>query len=367
MTRSPLAFALLLGGSLFFSACATTRVALDATADMPDYAQEIYLVAPGPEDDPRKVYPKVLRGLREAGFRVHLIEGDAPLLGRQGTAFALSKDGYFLTSGHLFDKETEATLWLNGERLEAALVKKDEELDLALLKLDAPPTDPITPLFLTAEPAYRLGTDVFTIGFPLSDVLGRQPRLNKGLISASVGMKDDPAFVQVTVATQPGNSGSPLFNEEREVIGLMQSTLNAAGMMKATGGAAPQNVNFALKAPEILAFLEGTDLVLADLVPEEEPADFETISQSVAQVRSGLISDHLLEANKLGCFVVYRSHWDFWHRFTLFQMILFDVDTQEIVFVAGQTGDNLFSTENVVIEKTIEEVQRKLVAAAEAD
>jgi serine protease Do len=354
---------LLLAGLAFLSGCATTQVAIDATAEIPDYAQTIYLITPSPGGDPRNVYPRVLAGLRERGFRVEVVNPDSPLLGRQGTAFAISEEGHFLTSAHLFEKETEASLWLAGERFEATVLKKNPETDLALLRLKELPPVPLTALPMAAEPAYRLGADVFTIGFPLSDILGRQPRLNKGLVSASVGMRDDPAFMQVTVETQPGNSGSPVFNAQREVIGLMQSTLNTATTMRATGGAAPQNVNFALKLPAIQTFLQDVDLTLPRARPEEEQPDFETLSRSVAQVRSGIVTDEMLDSDKLICVVVYHSRWDMWRRFSLFQIILLDFHTRDIVLAAGQTGDNPFSTETATIEGALDEVQRKLLPA----
>ncbi len=346
--------------ALIISGCASPQIAIDRTEEMADYSREVYLVELKPDKDPRNVFPKVAEGLQRIGFQVTQLSEDSPLLGNQGTAFALSESGYFLSSAHIFEKTSEATLWLDGTRMEASVVKKDEDADLALLKVGEGSL-PVVPLVLARDSVYRMGMEVFTIGFPLSDVLGRQPRLNQGLVSASVGLKGDPDYVQVTVETQPGNSGSPLLNRDREVIGIMQGTLNAADVMRATGGAAPQNVNFALKLSGIESFLAEEGIVLAAADEDREALDFETVSLSIAQVRSGIITDELIDSNKLGCFVLYHSIWDIWPRFVLFHLVFFDLDTRDVVLVAGQTGDNMASTENMVIQRTLEEVRQKLI------
>ena len=54
---------------------------------------------------------------------------------------------------------------------------------------------------------------------------------------------------------QPGNSGGPLLDSQANVIGIVVSKLNAARIAEMTGGDIPQNVNFAVKGTEGLAFL----------------------------------------------------------------------------------------------------------------
>ncbi len=345
--------------ALILAGCASTHVPVDRTADMPDYGREIHIIKPSPEGDPREVYPRIVEGLSNIGFSVVELDADSPLLGGQGTAFPVSRDGHFVSAAHVFDKHSSASLWLGGVRYDAVIEKTDEDLDLALLRADLPDNSEIMPLRLAADPDYRMGDDVFTIGFPMSDVLGRQPRLNRGLVSAAVGLKDDPDYLQVSVETQPGNSGSPLFNNHREVVGVMLGTLHAGETMRATGGGAvPQNVNFAVKLAPVRAFLENAGLDLGTSGDSEMPEDFEEISQLVAQARAGTITDEVLDAQRLGCLVAYRSIWDLWRRFSFFHVIFFDMDTGDIVFVAGQTGDNLVSNERIVIERTLEEIRK---------
>lgn len=341
------------------SACTTNpEVSVDRTDSMPDYARNIYLYQPAQEDDPRGVFPRVQAGLMDLGFDVTPVAGRSPILGRQGTAFVVSEDGYFLSTAHIFRRQHEATLWLDGERYEADIVKSDRGADLALLKLKEASDQPLHPLPFAAEKSYRMGAEVFSIGYPLSDILGREPRLNSGLISAAVGMRDDPNFLQVSIETQPGNSGSPVFNENREVVGMMKGTLHPATLNRVTGGRLPQNVNFAMKQGFIEAFLEGTGVELRRGAGPE--TDFETLSRSVAQVRSGIIDDEIIEANKLGCRITYHSVWELWYRFSYFQLVFFDIDTGRVILVVGNTRDQLGNAEDVVIEQTLQKTYRKL-------
>lgn len=352
-------FLILTVTGLFLIGCAMPSVSVDRTDNIPDYAQNIFLFQPDAGEDPRNVFPRVYQGLRDIGFQVTPIATESPLFGRQGTAFVLSEDGYLLSTAHTFRRYREATVWIDQRRYEADIIKRDRQADLVLLKLRELPDEPLRPLaFASAERGYRLGEEVFAIGYPLSDILGRLPRLNSGRISAAVGLRDDPDFIQVSIETQPGNSGSPVFNEDREVIGMMKGTLHPS-MMRATGGSMPQNVNFALKNSVIKDFLADTDVNL-NLAPDPG-IDFETLSKSVAQIRSGIIEDGIIEANKLACKIVYHSVWELWHRFTYFQLIFFDMDTGQVVLVAGETRDQLGNTENTIIDRTLAEVRRKLL------
>ena len=68
-------------------------------------------------------------------------------------------------------------------------------------------------------------------------------------------MRDNPVNFQISAPVQPGNSGGPLLDSEGNVIGVVVSKLNAARIAEMTGGDIPQNVNFAVKGTEALAFL----------------------------------------------------------------------------------------------------------------
>ena len=100
----------------------------------------------------------------------------------------------------------------------------------------------------------RMSDEVFTIGYPASWLLGKNPKYTKGKVNALSEINDDPRVFQVSVQIQPGNSGGPLFNSKGEVIGITQAALDPKVAI-GTFGTLPQNVNYAIKSTYISALL----------------------------------------------------------------------------------------------------------------
>jgi S1-C subfamily serine protease len=133
-------------------------------------------------------------------------------------------DGYVITSNHVIAGCSEVVVISRlGEELPARLALRDQVKDIAILEVeDAQKLPPALPL---AKKKARLGTAVFTIGFPRVNYMGRSPKLFTGVISSVNGLYDDPASYHTTVPIQPGNSGGPLLNMNGEVVGLVTSML----------------------------------------------------------------------------------------------------------------------------------------------
>ena len=162
-----------------------------------------------PVSDPRMLQVKFLTRLRALGFDADVVDREKGIGRSQGTAFVVSREGHLLTCAHVLGANEQATVWLAGTNHEARIVHRDEKNDLALLKLITAIDRLPAPIPAAQSTNYPLGQDVFTIGFPLSDILGSSPRLTKGLVSAAVGLNDDPGHLQVSVEIQPGSSGGP--------------------------------------------------------------------------------------------------------------------------------------------------------------
>lgn len=380
--------------SFILTGCATmTHVSIKDDAVFPKY-KKIYLAKF--KEDPRNILPEIQVRLEKLGFEVILSEEDEPVGGRQGTGFIISSDGYFLTAAHVIGKQKEATIWLDGKRYEAELIYKEEsaddteadsssknatlkeemdaalnssdnrsvyedmnKVDLALLKIKSS-GDTFKPLSIAKDPQYRMGQDVYTIGFPLSQILGDKPRLNKGLVSSDVGMKDSPNFVQVSVEIQPGNSGGPLLNEAGQLVGVILMTLDPMTMASQTGGALPQNVNFAVKNTMLREFLNNVPETSRPVLVEDVVMPFDDVQHSVIQVRSGIVSEDFRKDSGLVCVTHYSYIWDIWYRFTLLDVIFYDMDTQETLLRAGQYGDDMFSSEKKTLDRTFKEIAKKM-------
>jgi S1-C subfamily serine protease len=93
------------------------------------------------------------------------------------------------------------------------------------------------------------------------------------------GPDSDPARMQFTAPTQPGNSGGPVLDTAGRVIGVVVSRFNSV-----EGDRPAQNVNFGVSLSAALDFLkeagivtpsasgEGTDKPTADVFSAADPA-----------------------------------------------------------------------------------------------
>jgi S1-C subfamily serine protease len=140
-----------------------------------------------------------------------------------GTAWPIVS-GYVVTCNHIVsDVDRVTLLTASGSEIGASIILRDEENDIALLQADE--IDKLPDALPLAESQARLGAEVFTIGFPRLDVMGKTPKLSVGIISSVNGLYDDPASYQTTVPIQPGNSGGPVLNMKGEVVGVASSML----------------------------------------------------------------------------------------------------------------------------------------------
>ncbi len=169
-----------------------------------------------------------------------------------GTGFIIAP-GRVMTNNHVVETCTHIVARNAAGREQAARVDAmDRDRDLALLTV-APDFGP--PLVFRDGPAMRRGDAVVTYGFPLLGLLSSGPTLTTGEVSALSGLHDDQGEFEISAPVQPGNSGGPLLDMEGAVVGVIVAKLNATRIAALTDGDIPQNVNFAIKGSEALAFL----------------------------------------------------------------------------------------------------------------
>jgi S1-C subfamily serine protease len=182
-----------------------------------------------------------------------------------GTGFIVAR-GRALTNHHVIEGcrgvQMRAT---GGADLPARVIASDRDRDLALVEV---PEDAGPPLPFRREVNVRRGEGVVTYGFPLAGLLSSGPTLTTGEISALAGLADNQRQYQISAPVQPGNSGGPLLDMAGQVVGVIVSKLNAQRIAQRTGDI-PQNVNFAVKGTEALAFLRshGVSPTLTEQAP----------------------------------------------------------------------------------------------------
>jgi serine protease Do len=260
--------------------------------------REVLLVPP--RADPRGLGPRLKTEIESLGYQVRLMDPTRSLEPSQGTAFVVGAEGWMLTCAHVLGNEKVGTLTLNGQRLLADVVKSDARVDLALLKLREPlPAGAAVLPFRAATKPAAMGEDVFTIGYPLSRMLGNTARMSRGLLSATAGLRDNPQEVQVSAEIHPGNSGGPLLDKDGQVIGVVNRIINPSAVQRATGGALPQNINFAIKGPVVLDFLRAADARAFAALSFDRPAGMDTAGRAIAKVLAGVVAPDSERRDKL--------------------------------------------------------------------
>ena len=172
---------------------------------------------------------------------------------RTGSGFAVSHATHIVTNAHVVTECKSVRVLFGTQQAAARVLALDPGSDLAVLQtaLNVPKT-----IAMRSSPPLRLGDSVIAFGFPLSGSLSQGGNLTTGNVSALAGLRDDPKYIQVTAPVQPGNSGGPLLDGGGNLIGVITSKLDALAIAKRTGDI-PQNVNFAVKAAVLEAFLQG--------------------------------------------------------------------------------------------------------------
>ena len=184
-----------------------------------------------------------------------------------GSGFLISENGIIITNWHVIKGCDDIQIYFPSSKknYKASISLKDAVNDLAILRLaDFNYTNDFKtaiPFTLAQSKEIKLGQDVFTLGFPLGDILGTTAKLSSGTISSLFGIKDDPRLTQISNPVQPGNSGGPLFNRNGEIVGVVVASLNAKYFFE-NADILPQNVNFAIKSDYLIN--------LCSMLPEDD-------------------------------------------------------------------------------------------------
>ena len=176
-----------------------------------------------------------------------------------GSGFIIDADGTVLTNAHVVGTFHRATVVVESPgavdsiSITADVTGVNEDADLALLSLGSERAYPFL-VFGNSDLA-TLGRDVFTLGYPLSEVLGKELAVTRGIVSSRrriAGLD----WIQTDAAVNPGNSGGPLLDFSGEVIGVTTAKIDSVLGDRVEGIGLALSIN-AVK--EMLPSLRGVD------------------------------------------------------------------------------------------------------------
>jgi S1-C subfamily serine protease len=168
-----------------------------------------------------------------------------------GSGLVFTDKGHVFTNHHVVDKGVAFTVRLQGRGplRKARLIATSEAHDLAILQIEdwkgLSETGHGLPSLLldgVGQPA-RGGDRVFTIGFPVPDILNSAPKYTSGDVSTV--SSEFGGGLQVTCPIQPGNSGGPLVLESGHVAGVIEAAFSLGAGLRIMKNV-PQGVNFAV-------------------------------------------------------------------------------------------------------------------------
>ncbi|WP_439594584.1 Do family serine endopeptidase [Falsiroseomonas sp.] len=158
----------------------------------------------------------------------------------QGSGFIIDAGGFIVTNNHVVGDAASVRVELaDGRDLPARVVGRDQQTDLALLKVEA--GGPLPTVAWGDSDATRIGDWVVAMGNPF----GLGGSVTAGIVSArgrqiGAGPYDD--FIQTDAPINPGNSGGPLFNGNGEVVGINTAIYAPGGGNVGIGFAVPSRM-----------------------------------------------------------------------------------------------------------------------------
>ncbi|RUT36452.1 trypsin-like serine protease [Paenibacillus zeisoli] len=156
-----------------------------------------------------------------------------------GSGIVVSSDGKILTNFHVIEGASSVKIEFNDQRsfTTSTLLVKDEDLDLALLKI---PATNLQYVKIGDSTSLQLGEEVVAIGSPL----GYKNTLTSGVVSQTIRKVDGQNYIQISTPIDHGSSGGALFNMKGELVGV-----TSAGVQSSA------NINLAIPSSDVKTFL----------------------------------------------------------------------------------------------------------------
>ncbi len=162
-----------------------------------------------------------------------------------GSGIIIHEDGYIVTNAHVVASGAQlgATL-LDGTELEARVIGRDNDRDLAVIKIDPP--SPLKSIKMGHSDDIMIGEQAIAVGNPV----GLHNSVTVGIVSAlhrelEVGGRIVyPDVIQTDASINPGNSGGALLNILGELIGINTAIRSDA-----------QNIGFAIPVDQLREIL----------------------------------------------------------------------------------------------------------------
>ncbi len=197
-------------------------------------------------DSPESRRVQLVQENTPAVVAVNVLKKDGSVF--TGTGFVVTPDGLIATNRHVIDQAVYINTTFSDGTVsgEAKPVASATHTDLALIKINA-----------RHLPTVRLASSARVLPGQSITVIGNPRRLQNtvstGIISQVRQKADGGMWHQISAPISPSSSGSPVFNEQGEVISVSFASYK---------GEDNQNLNFAIPSGELIRFVRAAGYTL---------------------------------------------------------------------------------------------------------
>lgn len=194
-----------------------------------------------------------------------------------GTGFALL-DGCIATNYHVVENAKSIRVQGIGGSFNihynAEVIATDKHNDIAIIKISDNRFNGFGAIpYSVKKSMSEVGEDVFVLGYPLTTTMGDEIKLTTGIISSRTGFQGDVSLYQISAPIQPGNSGGPLFDNNGNLIGIVNAKHKDA-----------ENVSYAIKVSYLNNLVESASSKL--LLPSKNIVSGMTLSNKVKAIKN---------------------------------------------------------------------------------
>ena len=194
-----------------------------------------------------------------------------------GTGFAL-KNGYVVTNYHVIENANSIKIQgVNGDfnkQYNATIIATDKYNDLALLQIVDNNFKEFGPIpYNVKTTVSEVGEDIFVLGYPLTSTMGNEIKLTTGVISSKTGFQGDVSLYQISAPIQPGNSGGPLFDNNGNIVGIVNAKHKGA-----------ENVSYAIKTCYLKNLIESS--ISTSILPNSNQTAGLSLTDKVKSIKN---------------------------------------------------------------------------------
>ncbi len=166
-----------------------------------------------------------------------------------GSGVIVSKDGFIVTNNHVVNNADEIEVTMNNNKTyKAKLIGRDEDTDLALVKVEG---NDLPAINFANSDSVLVGEWVMAVGNPFN----LESTVTAGIVSAKgrniniIANGDKKpnntaieSFIQTDAAVNPGNSGGALVNVDGQLVGINTAIASPTGSYAGYSFAVPSNI-----------------------------------------------------------------------------------------------------------------------------